>query len=207
MLIPMGTVTETQVALIERLRALCPKVDVGSETTLVYLEALSDIPDEALVDAFTVLARTWTQPYSLPMPAHIRGVVAERTLGLPSSVAAWDQAERYCFRTPTTIPCEHEDCDSGFIVHVGADAEDGYLPPVERCPACNGAGRYEINVPEVHPMVRRAIEHVGGWYTIRTTERIDTTRREFMRAYEQIRDDELRNVTLGRAMLPAEAAA
>ena len=166
------------------LTALCPKADIEPETMLVYLDALSDIPDEALAEAFRTVSRTWKNAYALPMPAHIREVVIDQRLRLPSNVEAWEQAYAFCYREREWVECDYEGCDNGLVALPDHAVHDAVM----RCPVCKGGGRYEINMPETHPLVRRAMDAVGGSLVIRSSDHPARMRADFLKAYAQLRE-------------------
>lgn len=63
--------------------------------------------------------------------------------------------------------------------------------------------------PEVHPIVREALDHVGGFPALRTSEKPGVVLGQFSRIYGELRAAELRRATLGDDLpaLPAGPAA
>ena len=47
--------------------------------------------------------------------------------------------------------------------------------------------------PTVHPLVREAVDHVGGWHSIRSSDRPEVVRGQMLRFYREARDAEIRS--------------
>lgn len=52
------------------------------------------------------------------------------------------------------------------------------------------------DAPDVHPLVREALDAVGGMYAYRMTDRPDVIRAQFLSAYRDIRSDAIRDVAI-----------
>lgn len=50
--------------------------------------------------------------------------------------------------------------------------------------------------PEVHPLVRAAIDHVGGWHNIRSADRPEVVRGQMLRYFREARDQQVRDQSM-----------
>lgn len=55
--------------------------------------------------------------------------------------------------------------------------------------------------PKLHPLVRRALDAIGGLYAIRTAESATTIRAQFRDAYAALRSEAILEIQTGRAAL------
>lgn len=46
--------------------------------------------------------------------------------------------------------------------------------------------------PSVHPLVREAVAHVGGWHTLKSSDRPEVVRGQMLRFYREARQAEIR---------------
>lgn len=60
-------------------------------------------------------------------------------------------------------------------------------------------------LPELHPLAREAVAHVGGWHSLRMSDRPDVTRGQLLRYYRETRQYEIRRAATGDlgALTPA----
>jgi hypothetical protein len=54
--------------------------------------------------------------------------------------------------------------------------------------------------PFVHPLVGAAVDHVGGWFALRTTDRPDVLRGQLLRLYREGRAAAVREFQVGREL-------
>jgi hypothetical protein len=55
-------------------------------------------------------------------------------------------------------------------------------------------GPRQADAPVVHPLVREAVAHVGGWHSIRCADRPEVVRGQMLRFFREARDAEIRAV-------------
>lgn len=61
----------------------------------------------------------------------------------------------------------------------------------------------EGDPPDVHPRVKEALDHVGGFYAFRTAENPSVVRGQFLRLYRELRERDLREANVGATALEA----
>ncbi|MFL5313057.1 MAG: hypothetical protein ACJ79H_21705 [Myxococcales bacterium] len=60
--------------------------------------------------------------------------------------------------------------------------------------------------PEVHPLVREALDRVGGWHAFRATDEAGVVRGQFLRLYRDLRSTSVKEAQVGDLGLPAGPA-
>lgn len=63
-------------------------------------------------------------------------------------------------------------------------------------------GDEHVDPPPVHPLVREALDHVGGWHAIRAAERAEVVRGQLLRIYRDLRAEAVRGAQVGPLALP-----
>lgn len=56
--------------------------------------------------------------------------------------------------------------------------------------------------PTLHPLVREAVDHVGGWHAFRASDRAEVVRGQFLRLYRDLRAAGVRDYQVGRELAP-----
>jgi hypothetical protein len=157
--------------IIAALAAAFPQREIGPETIGTYVRALADIPVAELEQAAKALT---LDSQWFPTVRDLRRTVAETRLQLPAGEAAWAQALEWADTRPT-IRCT-AGCTNG-----------GEIPNTDRL--------------ELQQPVRQALEHIGGAAAIATSENLGILRAQFLKAYDHVRDEALRDENLGSAGL------
>lgn len=60
--------------------------------------------------------------------------------------------------------------------------------------------------PPVHPLVKEALDHIGGWHAFRAADEPSVVRGQFLRLYRELRLRGIREAQIGDLALPAGAA-
>jgi hypothetical protein len=204
--------------IIAALAAAFPQREIGPETIGTYVRALADIPVAELEQAAKALTldSQW-----FPTVRDLRRTVAETRLQLPAGEAAWAQALEWADTRPTircTAGCTNGVLPGGDPVELDRSLvepiEDDYLrgllerivkqaaEPTHLCETCGGAGEIpNTDRLELQQPVRQALEHIGGAAAIATSENLGILRAQFLKAYDHVRDEALRDENLGSAGL------
>jgi len=178
--------------LVAVLSAAYPRADFSTATVEVYVGMLRPYDYDVVERA--VRSSIDSSVY-LPTVAEIRSAIATEAVGAPAPALAWEQAQKRAAWEPSAVRCS--DCDGSGYQDVDADVV---------CPECHGTGDARPHyTAALHPLAERAAENVGGWYSIRNSERPGLARRDFLAAYSELVRDALRDAT-DRAALPSRPA-
>ena len=83
-------------------------------------------------------------------------------------------------------------------LHLGIPDEEEALGQIEaRLAWARNDAETRGDAPAVHPDVRHALDHVGGWHAFRTAEEPGVVRGQFLRLYRDRRAVEIRSVQSG----------
>jgi hypothetical protein len=172
--------------LVALLISAYPRAAWPEPTRSLYVETLSGFDH---LDGRRAIERTIATSDWPPSIAELRRTVAEQRLALPSEIEAWELAvdhaaargpgapRRYCLACAAT----------GRTV-------DGL------CPECEGTGDEDVldldRMPPVPDPIPAAVRAVGGWRTIRTSERPEHLRRDFVDAYRRLRAEAIERESL-----------
>jgi hypothetical protein len=173
--------------LVAVLKAAFPRQPVEPETVKVYANFLVDLD----VDAATAAAkRLVATSRFFPTIAELREAAAETELGLPNEVEAWDMVNRFVFHQGDRVPCP-AGCDDGW-----ADRDGDVV-----CPDCHGYGWVEERPPPLHPVLRQALDFIGGSWGLRATGHSAVLRAQFRDAYRTLRPQAVRGVAIESLVL------
>ncbi len=169
--------------MVALLVAAYPKVELQQASVNLYAERLEPLPlalGKAAIDAATV-RHTW-----FPSLAELLACVAEIAVGTPDTYTAWEAVSRYCSAVahPTYEPCV---CDDGW-------ADDEREVP---CPLCRGEAKVRVPAPALHPLAKRALEHVGGPRGVLDANEPGIVRAQWERAYKELTAMAHRQVAAG----------
>lgn len=163
--------------LIADLKRAFPRERIPTETLAIFVRELADVDPAVLDEAVRTIIRGSRY---FPTIAEIRDVAASRVLGLPDEAEALAQADRYSFADPQPVDCPHPSYE---------EALD--------CRRCQGTGvRYTVTV-DIHPLVREALDLVGGRHGYRTADEPSVVRGQFLRLYRSLRDRAHREAMVG----------
>lgn len=165
-------------AIVALLLAAYPRADWPESTRTLYRESLSSF---SFVEARSAVERIVATSDWPPSVAEIRRTIVEARLDLPSEIEAWELAVQHAAaRRPGAPRLRCLGC-MGMRYNLDGDL----------CPDCDGTGeRDEIDttlLPPVDDVTRRAVQAVGGWRTIRESERPEHLRRDFVDVYRRLR--------------------
>lgn len=152
------------------LKAAFPRQVVELETVKVYASFLADLEWDVAEAAVRQLV---SRSRFFPTIAEIREAVSEQLCNLPSEVAAWEQAIAFVRAPRPTVRCPLA-CDDGIL-------GDG------TCPGCQGNGTISQPPPPLQPEVQRALDFIGGTWTVRQGDNLSVLRAQFRDAYRSIR--------------------
>lgn len=176
-------------ALVAILLANYPRADWPEPTQKVYRAALADFE---YVEAQTAVRRIVSVSEWPPSIAELRRTIVEARLGLPADVEAWDMATRHAAARGPGAPRRY--CLACAATGRSIDAEDGL------CPECQGTGEDDVldldRMPPVPDPIPAAVRAVGGWRTLRTSERPEHLRRDFLDAYRRLRAERVERENL-----------
>lgn len=148
-------------------------VDPESVTREVFDESLRDVTDVELAVAVNEVVMSDTRP---PTIARLREVVFQRRLRFADSFEAWDKVARIAHGHSPRRKCV--DC-AGFGTAIGGEAP---------CPVCKGIGDVPTDPhPTLDEPTRKALETIGGSWAVKTTDRPEVLRAQFMKAHEHHR--------------------
>lgn len=158
--------------------AAYPRDRIGKETATLYLAKLADVPIDVLAAVVHDLICTSER---FPTVRAIREAVAERLARLPSEDEALAQVEAYvALRRRAFGP-------------TGSTSRSPALLPRDPTPQA------------LHPVVRAALELVGGSYAYRRAEKPEVVRGQFLRVYREQRARAVRDLQVHtRALGPGE---
>lgn len=158
-----------------------PRQDMRPRTAELYVRGLADLPYD---DALLALDEHQATSDWFPTVAEIRRLVAERRLQLPGPAEAWELLQLWIADGKEWVPCT--DCGgTGWIA-----ANDS------PCTTCRAEGKVRPERRAVPSALRRATEVVGGEYALTHSEEPGISRAQWMRAYTEFRDLELRQAQL-----------
>ena len=92
-------------------------------------------------------------------------------------------------RTSEFFPSIRAIREAAAEITLGLPNEDEALSQVERRIAVRGG--------DVHPDVKRALDHVGGYFVFKSTSEPSVVRGQFLRIYREIRADRIRAFQVG----------
>lgn len=165
--------------LLAHIVAVHPWVKLDKNTPAAWADLLRDVTFEEAQAAVRLRLALDDRP---PSVAAVRASVVEKRLALPTSYQAWWEVERRANWRAKSVGCVG--CGGrGF-----ADLEAGTL-----CTACGGAGDHLDfkGEPPVHPLARQAADRVGGLVAIRASDDRTWIRRDFLKAFDELRDGEV----------------
>jgi hypothetical protein len=164
-------VTEAQARVwVAQLRAHYPRGTFTQDNFDAYTRLVQRWPDGG---ATQVLAHLIATLPHLPATSEIAQAFATAAVGAPLAVVAWEQVQAYVAYTPVYVDCTV--CGG-----TGDDTARG-----GGCSHCRGLGEVERpGRPPLHPVARRAMESMGGAYTVRTAAEPGIVRAQYLRTYE-----------------------
>lgn len=177
--------------VIAVLLAAYPREMATQESARVYARLLSDLEFAEVEGAILQWA---AERRFYPTISDIREGVFRRRLDLPEAEQAWEIVNAVAHEAPERQACEV----------CGGDGEVGTVA----CPRCNGLGDYALP-RDMNPVVRRAMQNVGGSWAVKTAERPELLRRDFLKAYESFARETIRETSresLTRAGIVGRAA-
>lgn len=172
--------TEKEAALLlTHITEVHPWVKFKPRSAARWADLFRDIPFDEAEAALRLRLALDDRP---PTIAAVRATVVEKRLGLPTSYDAWFQIERRA-----AWKAEHSHCrDCGGRGYANFDAD-------LICPTCGGAGETLdfTGEPVVHPLAQRAVDLIGGLVTIRDVTDRTWLRRDFLKAFDELRNSEV----------------
>lgn len=191
-------------ALVAILLANYPRADWPESTQAAYRMSLVDFD---YTEATTAVHRIVAVSDWPPSIAELRRSIVELRLGLPSEVEAWDMATRHAAARGPGAPRAY--CLACASTGKSIDTDDGL------CPECHGTGEQDVldldRMPPVPDPIPDAVRAVGGWRTVRSSERPEHLRRDFLDVYRRLRAERVERENLrmlgATGPLAVEAAA
>lgn len=164
--------------IVALLMASYPRGDWPASTQNVYRAAVEPFTFGEARQAVERIVASRDFPPSI---AEVRREIVESRLDLPSDVEAWELATRHAAARRPGAP----------KLRCIACAGERYTLDGDLCPDCDGTGeRDELDLALLPPVVDpipQAVRAVGGWSTIRSSERPEHLRRDFLDAYRRLR--------------------
>lgn len=124
-------------------------------------------------------------------------VYARELSDLP--IDALERAGRALIRTSEFFPTIRALREAVAEATLGLPSEADALTQIEQRMAWTRTTRTE-EPPALHPLVREALTHVGGWHALRSAEKPEVVRGQFLRLYREIRGHAIRDVQVGHEL-------
>jgi len=201
--------------------ALCfPRTSLTQGNVAAYARMLEDLSVEELDAAAREIAKSDVKFF--PSIGEIRREVMLLHLNPPTEEEAWAAAQALAARPPvvacpdcnrtgmvgdlkTRGPAEIPEGMTGvFAEALRKAAPHGVLVNAEKCERCGGTGEIRNPDPiEISWLVQGAVEHVGGVFAIRNSDKPEVLRAQFLKAYSHIIESEV--IRMNDASLPKAA--
>lgn len=136
-----------------------------------HYDAYTRVVQRYAADSAGVLDTITAMHVHWPSVAEVAQAFATAAVGAPLPSVAWEQAQAYCMHRTEMVPCGP----------CGGTGGDGPSTP---CVYCRGMGDVPRDpLPEIHPIVKRAIQSFGGSHAVRNHDRPQILRAQFIKTY------------------------